>query len=160
MTLARGQKGKIFTGARARFSVDGKVVGYARNVAGSEAITYERIDVLDNIEAEEFVPVGYNVTLTAGTFRIVGETLKSNGLFPATGIDPATHLLNILLTGELDAQLEDVKTHKIISQVSQVKITSHNWTVDARGIVGEDVEFVAIRMLDESEVAGLIDPVP
>jgi len=35
--------------------------------------------------------------------------------------------------------------------LEQVKIASHNWAVDARGIVGEDCTFVAIRLKDESE---------
>lgn len=159
MSLQRGQKGKIYTGARARFSVEGKIVGYARNVNGGEAIQYDPVNVLDNIEVEEFVPVAYTVTLTAGMFRIVGETLKSNGLFPTNGQDSAQHLLNILLSGEMNAQLEDTKTGKIISQITQVKVASHNYAVDARGIVGEDVEFVAIRMQDESEITGITAPV-
>jgi hypothetical protein len=49
MTLERGQKGKLFTGARARFSVDGKICGYARNVSGTEEIEYFAVEVLDNI---------------------------------------------------------------------------------------------------------------
>lgn len=155
MGLQRGQKGKIYTGARARFSVEGKIVGYARNVSGSESIEYQPVEVLDNIEVEEHVPIAYRVTLTAGMFRIVGETLKSNGLFPVNGKDSSDHLLNILLTGELNAQLEDVVTGKIVAQVTQVKVATRNFTVDARGIVGEDVEFVAIRMQDESEITGI-----
>lgn len=155
MSFQRGQKGKIYTGARARFSVEGKVIGYARNVSGSETIEYQPVEVLDNIEVEEHVPIAYRVTLTAGMFRIVGETLKSNGLFPPNGQDSSTHLLNILLTGEMNAQLEDVKTGKIVAQFTQCKVSGHNFTVDARGIVGEDCEFVAIRMADESEVVGL-----
>lgn len=155
MGLQRGQKGKIYTGARARFSVEGKVIGYARNVSGSETIEYQPVEVLDNIEVEEHVPIAYRVNLTAGMFRIVGETLKSNGLFPVNGKDSSEHLLNILLTGELNAQLEDVVTGKIVAQVTQVKVATRNFTVDARGIVGEDVEFVAIRMQDESEITGI-----
>jgi hypothetical protein len=156
MTLERGQKGRIYTGARARLSVEGKIIGYARNVNGSESIEYTPIEVLDNVEVEEWVPTAYRVTLTAGMFRIVGDTLKSNGLFPNNGTDTAEHLTNILATGELSAQLEDTKTGKIISQITGVKVASHNFTVDARGVVGEDVEFVATRMMDESEVAGLV----
>lgn len=152
MSLERGQKGKLYTGARARFSVKGKIIGYATDVNGSESIVYQKVEVLDNIEAEEFVPVGYDVTLSARMLRLVGSTLKSNGLFPNTGVDTATHLENILISGEMDAQLEDTKSGKIISQITQVKIATRNFTVTARGLVGEDVDFVAIRMFDESEV--------
>jgi len=156
MTLERGQKGKLFTGARARFSVEGKIVGYARDVTGSEEIAYEAIEVLDNVRVEEHVPVGYSVRLTASMFRIVGSTLKSNGLFPTNGPDPQTHLFNILVNGELNAQIEDVRTGKIIAQFTEVKVASHNFSISARGVVGEDAEFVAIAMQDESEITGVI----
>jgi hypothetical protein len=158
MGLDRGQKGKVYTGARARFSVEGKVIGYARNVSGGESIEYVPVEVLDNIEVEEHVPVAYRVSLSASVLRIVGETFKSNGLFPSNGQNSADHLLNILNTGELNAQLEDTKTGKIIGQFTQVKIASYNFTVDAKGLVGNDVDFVAIRLQDESEVASATVP--
>lgn len=145
-------KGNLLTGARARFSIEGVKVGYARNVAVTEEIEYQPVEVLDNIEVEEHVPVAYRVRFTAGMFRIVGETLKSKGWFPATGKNVDEHLSNILNSGVLSAQLEDTKTQKVICYIDQVKVASHNWTVDARGIVGEEVEFVAIRTKDESEL--------
>jgi hypothetical protein len=147
------EKGRVYTGARARFLLNGKKVGYARNVALGEALTYERLKVLDNIETEEHVPTDYDVpTFTAGQFKIVGETLKSLGYFPSTGANTEEHLQNILTNGDLTATLEDTKTGKIIATVEQVKVASYNWTIDAVGIVGEDVNFVAIRVKDESEV--------
>ena len=145
-------KGNLFTGARARFSIGGVKVGYARNVAITEEIEYQPVEVLDNIEVEEHVPVAYRVRFSASKFRIVGETLKTQRWFPATGKSTDDHLSNILDTGVLEAQIEDTKTGKIITYLDQVKIASHNWTVDARGSVGEDIEFVAIRTKDESEL--------
>lgn len=145
-------KGRIFTGARARFSINGVKVGYARNVNVSEEVTYEPIEVLDNIEVAEFAPVAYRVTFTASMFRIIGETLKSLGWFPSNGANPGEHLENILVTGDLTATIEDSKTGKSFATLEQVKIQNHNWTIDARGVVGEDVTFNAIRVRDESEV--------
>jgi hypothetical protein len=146
------EKGRIFTGARARFLLNGVKVGYARNVNVSEEIGYEPIEVLDNIEVEEFAPVSYRVTFTASMFRIIGETIKSQGWFPSNGKNTAEHLENILVTGDLVATIEDSKTGKVFATVEQVKIQSHNWTVDARGVVGEDCTFNCIRVSDESEV--------
>ena len=146
------EKGRLLTGARARFSINGVKVGYARNVTLGERVDYEEARVLDNIEVEEFAPVAYNVTFTAGQFRIVGETVKSLGWFPSVGANTQEHLENILTQGDLTATLEDSKTGKIVATVEQVKTSSRNYTVDARGIVGEDVEFVAIRVRDESEI--------
>jgi hypothetical protein len=144
------EKGRVFTGARARFSVNGVKVGYARNVNVSEEIEYQPVEVLDNIEVEEYVPVAYRVTFTCSMFRIIGETLKEKGWFPSTGTNTEEHLSNILLTGEMSAQIEDTKSGKIFATLEQVKIQSHNWTIDARGIVGEDVTFNAIRVKDET----------
>jgi len=146
------QKGMIFTGARARFSINGVKVGYARNVNVSEEIAYEPIEVLDNIEVQEFAPTAYRVTFTCSMFRIIGETLKSRGWFPTNGANPGEHLENILVTGDLVATIEDSKTGKSFATLEQVKIQSHNWTIDARGVVGEDCTFNCIRVSDESEV--------
>ena len=153
MTLERsGGKGRIITGARSRLSFKGKIVGYCRNVTLSENIETEPVDVLDNIRTEEHVPIAYRVNMSASMFRIIGSTLKSEGLFPKSGADSREHLINILTSGELTATVEDTKTGKIYSEVQGVTITSHNWTIDARGIVGEDMEAVGIVIADESEI--------
>ena len=146
-----GQKGRVFTGARARLMIDGKKVGYCTNVAGSEEVQYDPLEVLDNIEVEEFVPVAYRVTFTASLVRIVGETIKSMGLFPKSGTSSDDHLKNILLMGDMVAVIEDSKTSKKIATVEQIKMQSRNFTVNARGMVGKDCTFVATRMKDESE---------
>lgn len=146
------EKGLLFTGARARFSINGIKVGYAKNVAGREEIQYEPVEVCDNIEVEEHAPVAYRVSMSASVFRIVGKTLKSLGWFPSVGANTEAHLLNILNSGELTATIEDSATGKLLATVEQVKVASRNFSIDARGVVGEDVEFVAIRMKDESEV--------
>jgi hypothetical protein len=146
------EKGRLFTGARARFSINGIRVGYARNVAVTEEIQYDPVEVLDNIEVEEYVPVAYRVTFTASQFRIIGETLKSQGFFPPNGANKDEHLENILVSGDLNATVEDTRTGRIFSTLEQVKVASHNWTIDARGVVGEDMTFVATRVKDESEI--------
>lgn len=147
------EKGRVFTGARARLSINGKKVGFATNVAGSEEIEYQPVEVLDNIEVEEFVPVAYRVTFTASLVRIIGETIKSEGYFPTAGTTPEEHLENILLQGDMVATIEDSKTSSIMMTLEQMKVQSRNFTVNARGIVGKDVTFVATRMKDESEVS-------
>jgi hypothetical protein len=146
------EKGLVFTGARARFSVNGKKVGWAPNVSGSEEIQYDEAEVLDNIQIQEHVPVRYRATLSMSQIRIVGQTLKSQGFFPKIGANGEEHLKNILTNGDLVATVEDNETGNIIATYEQVKVASHNWTINATGIVGEDVTFVAIRAKDESEI--------
>lgn len=145
-------KGRVFTGARARLLVNGAPVGYARNCNGGESIDYEEVNVLDNIEVEEHVPTKYRVRFSAGFVRLVGETAKTLGHFPRLGGNPQEHLKNILTSGALTVAVEDNQTNAIICTLEQAKASSNNFSVDAVGIVARDMEFVAIRMRDESEV--------
>jgi hypothetical protein len=146
------QKGRIFTGARARLKISGVTVGYATQVTVTEEVQYDPAEVVDNIETEEFVPVAYRVSGSCNTLRVVGETWKSQNWFPKNGIDTNAHLLNILATGDdVTLTLEDAKTQKTVALVEQVKFGRRNLSVGARGISGEDIDFVAIRVKDESE---------
>ncbi len=150
MAMSDKIKGRVLHGARARFIIQGVQVGYARSVSVTEELEYQPMDVLDNIEVEENVAVSYRVRFTASIFRIVGETLKKAGWFPKIGKDAQEHMSNILSTGDLVAVVEDTKTNQPIATLLQCKIASHNWTVEKGTITGEDVEFVAIRVRDET----------
>lgn len=145
---------RVFTGARARFSIDGVKVGYALSVSASERLSHERIKVLDEIEVKEDVPVDYEVsTFRASQVRIVGDTLKSRGWMPANGANPEEHLRNILTQGELTATIEDNQTGQVIATFERCRVQGNDWQINARGVVNTDVDFLAIRMRDESEVA-------
>ena len=145
-----GVKGRTLTGARARFSIEGKKVGFATNVSYSEEVEYQPQEVLDNIRVDEFVPVAYRVTLTASEVYIVGETPKTQNWFPKSGTSPEEHLTNILLQGDMVCTVEDSKTGEIPMTMEQVKVQSQNVSISARGIVGRDVTFVGVVMSDES----------
>ena len=70
-------KGNVFTGARARFIIEGRVIGFATNCSGGEEIRYEPVEVLDNIQVQEYVPVGYTVTFQASRVRLIGRSVRS-----------------------------------------------------------------------------------
>jgi hypothetical protein len=147
-------RGRILTGCRARLTVAGKKIGFARGVTVSEGVEWTPIKVLDSIETVEHVPVNDDISFTASMFRIVGSTLKSEGLMASCGANSEEHLQNILLTSSImNAIIEDTKTGKVVCEIVDVKVASHNWTIDAGGVVGEDVEFVGVRVMDESELA-------
>jgi hypothetical protein len=148
------EKGRVFTGCRARLIIKGTAVGYARNCSGGETLTYERIKVLDRIETLEHVPTDYDVRFTAGEVRIIGETLKSasRGIFPRVGANAEEHLSNVLTNGDLLINIQDNQTDKLFMTLEQARCTSNNWTIDAMGVVGVEMEFVGIRMRDETEV--------
>ena len=101
------EKGRLFTGARARFSINGVRVGYARNVSITEELEYFPVEVIGNLETEEHVPIAYRVRFTASMFRIIGETLKTLGFFPEVGGNTDEHLTNVLTSGDMVATIED-----------------------------------------------------
>jgi hypothetical protein len=143
---------EVYTGCRARFSLNGTKVGFATNVSLRETINYEPVDVLDDITTKEHAPTGYTVNMSASTVRIVNESIKAAGYFPKQGVDSAAFLRNIVTNGVLTATLQDSITGKTVGHVTGVRISERNLQVTARGIVGEDVTFVAIKARDESDL--------
>jgi hypothetical protein len=146
------EKNLVLTGARARLLLNGVKIGWATNVSIGEEIAYEPVEVLDNIEVQEHVPTAYRVTFTAGRVRIVGQTWKSQGFMPKGGANAEERLTNIINQGDITAIIEDNQTGQILATIEQVRVASHNYTVNARGIVGNDVSFVGVRIKDESEI--------
>lgn len=134
---------KTFSGARALFLIDSKPVAYAAGVSGEETIDYEPVDVLSLLEVREFVPVAYRTSLSAQVFRVVGDSLKALGILPRQE--------DIITSGDLEAAIQDRITSKTIALFQGVRCSGHSWSVTARGIVQEDVNFVAIRVKDEFE---------
>lgn len=151
--LPSGPGTRVFSGARAIFQFNGAIVGFASGVSGSEEITYEPVDTLDHLETREHVPTGYRVTFTAQVFRTIAQgpstdedrpgSLKEQNLFP--------RFSEILRVDGVDALIQDRVTGKILFLLQNVKTASYNFNITARGIVGQNVTFVATRAFDEGE---------
>lgn len=137
---------KTFSGARAIFLINSAPVAFAGGVSGEETIDYEPVDVLNLLEVREFVPVAYRTSLSAQVFRVVGDSLKKLGILPRQE--------DIITSGDLEAAIQDKVTGSTIALFQGVRCSGHTFDVTARGIVMENVNFVAIRVLDESEQAG------
>ncbi len=151
-------KNAVFHGARARLSIDEKPIGFATNCSGTEEIVYEAIKVMDNIQTVEHVAIDYNVSFQAGRVRLIGPNADVHGslrgtlgVYPKLGATAADFLANILAMGEMTASIEDTVSQTTFMNLQQVKIASHNWAIGARGLVGEDISFVAVRMVDDAE---------
>jgi len=137
---------QVFSGPRARFKIANKVVGYAGGVSGEETIDYEPVDVIDLLEVKEHVPVAYRCALNAQIFRIIGNSLKAQGVFPTPS--------KIINSESMTAAIEDAEvTQRTIALFTGVRTAGHTFDVTARGLVSENVTFVAIRVADESESA-------
>lgn len=135
---------QTFSGARAIFFIGGLEVGFAGGVSGEEMIDYEPIDVLNLLEVREHVPVAYRVSMNAQIFRVVGNSLKAQGIMP--------RLEDIITSGDLEAAVQDNVTAQTVQLFQGVRCAGHSFDITARGVVNENVPFVAIRTLDEFEV--------
>ena len=151
----------IFSGARAIFRVNGQKIAFASGVDVTEEVNYEDADVLDNLETEEHVPTAYKVSFTTQIFRTIkgstGSTnprdgnfgsMKEMGIFPKAASDQ----LNVLTRGVLTCTIFDKLAKKIICTLEECKCASNNFSVTARGIVGQNLSWKAKRARDESEL--------
>jgi hypothetical protein len=142
-----GYRGLILTGARARLSFDGKKFALCLNVNYGEEIQHDPVEPLDQYEVAEFVPVAYRCNFSAQTVRIVKNSLKNRDgvvIFPTLGA--------ILTRGEMVATVEDRVEGVVLANIERVKATRYTVNIGARAITMTDVEFVAIRIRDESEI--------
>jgi hypothetical protein len=132
--------------------LDGRTLARGTNVQYTVEIDYQDIEVLDNVEVDEFAPVAYRVNGTIGMVKVTGTTPKSLGLIPETGKDHEEHLENILLQADIALVLMDKKSPPTnLTTLTGVKFSSYGWAVAARGIASENIAFKAKRETDESE---------
>ncbi len=141
-------RGLVLTGARARLSIDGTKVALATNVSYSEEIQQDPVEPLDQYEVDEYVEVAYRCTFSAQMVRVITNSLKNRD-----GVVIFPQLRNILSRGEMTATVEDPTTGTVVASIQRVKAQSYRANIGARGIVLEDVEFTAIRILTEAEIA-------
>lgn len=134
---------QTFSGARAIFFINGLEIGFAGGVSGEEMIDYEPVDVLNLLEVREHVPVAYRASMNAQIFRVVGNSLKAQGILP--------RLEDIITSGDLEAAVQDSVSAQTVQLFQGVRCSGHSFDITARGIVNENVPFVAIRTLDEFE---------
>jgi hypothetical protein len=139
--------GKVISGARTRFKLDGVPVMYGTNVTFGEEIRYDPVEVLDLLEVAEHVPIGYTVTFSAQFVRVVTKPIKNRD-----GVVIFPKLADILSSGELTGAIEDSVTGTVLANVERVKASRYSNNIGARGIVLTDVEFVAIRIKDEEDM--------
>ena len=144
----------VFSGARARFYINDRPVGYCAGVSGEEAIDYEPVDTLGFLEVREHVPVSYRASLSAAFFRLIGSSLKKyGGKFGNAGNLKVFPILDDVLTsGVLKAAIQEHLGGDILAQFLGVRAASKTFDVSARGVVSENCSFVAIRQRDESEL--------
>jgi len=140
---------QVLTGARARFTLNGKTVAWAYGVSWSEELTQDPVDVLDKLEPVEYAYTGYRVTLSAQVYRVPGESLKSGLLWPKNNGSSEDLKNNVYGFAEMEAVIEDSRTGTVIASFTKVKPQARNLSVTPRGIVGKNVTFTAIYIVRE-----------
>ena len=166
-------KTQVFSGARAVFKIEGKVVGYTVGLSGTAAINYQPLNVLGTLAVVEHVPVAYTVEMNSQFARIAGASGGSatsrlanvqNGIPQPSGIPEAAKSQSgespqimpaysengvpILESGELTATVFDVVTASTLYTVSGVKCSSKAWDIAHGSMVTENCAFVA-RIMNE-----------
>lgn len=140
-------RGLVLTGARARLSIEGVKCMYTLNCSYGEEIQHDPVEPLDQFDVAEHVPLAYRVNFSAQWVRVIRNSIKQRD-----GVAILPTLENILTAGEMTATVEDPTTGASLANIQRVKATRYNINIGARAIVLTDVEFVAIRIRDESEV--------
>ena len=151
--LPQGVGTRSFTGARCVFMFNESPIGFATGVSGSEEIMYEGVDVLDDLAVKEHAPTGYRVTLNASMVRTIARgpsTDDSPGSIKEQNIFP--RFAEILKVEGVTAAVQDSVSGKIVALYKGVKTASYNWNATARGLVAQNVTFVAIQAFDEAEI--------
>ena len=132
----------VMTGAKAIFRLNGTQIAYASSCNYNENIQLEEVNVLDRIDTLEHAEVGYRVDLSCQTFRVQNESVKQLGIMP--------RLQDILVSGEITAEVVDRQTNTILLLMTGVKLESRQTTVDARGLMTETWNFRGKIAQDEA----------
>lgn len=145
--------GIMIHGARARFTIDGKLVAMATGVSVREIQAIQRGKTLDNIRTDELVVVDYEVAVTVDLIRAVDKGPVSQGLMPKKGKTPDEHLRNIVEHPNMTMVLEDKISGKRLETVSGLMGESYDRSYRRSQISEGSISFQAIVSVDEAEAA-------
>jgi len=136
---------RTISGARAKLFLGDEEIGHAINVSGSETQMLQRVDVLGDIYSKEIIPMRRVVQFSASHVRIYKGSLKALGAM-ARGDTTA-----VLSFPPMTAVLYDTVEDDAIETITGCVAETRSWSVDAAGILNEQVSFQALKMKDEDE---------
>lgn len=129
--------GKVITGARAIFRINGSKVAYASNVSYNEAIAVEDVNVLDKYNPEELAETGYSVDFSCESFVQEEKTIKELGFMP--------RFQDLMHAGIMTTEIVDHKTEKVLLVLTGVKSLGRSGTLNARGVMTETWNFRGLQ---------------
>lgn len=139
------QRGHVVHGARFFLAVDGKMLGYCPNVTMSRTTNFGPVEVLDNIETEEHVALGYTVAGSFGAIAVTNRTMIERGVQVAISeiLNDVTKVFTLMDRPTDSAQwtLEGVSLSGDSLNIGKGQITtvSFNWMAlrrrDRKGVI-------------------------
>ena len=137
-------RGKVYHGARGYITYQGVPLAYCENVSGSIEYDMRPVDVLDNLETEEFVPVSYRVTLNARFVTVTDKSLIDRGI--------QVPLEDVLTSGEAVLEMKDRPTDTAQYSFEGVKFQRSSFDLAKGEFTRSDVAFVAKRVRDKDGI--------
>ncbi len=149
----------VITGAKAKITINGAVVGYATGISIAENTLNGRVESLGYIDSREIVPISRNVQVMATMIRIFDAYVGNagNGIQGVAGgdtddngfVNSATTVertiedrtRDVLNKAYFDIQIIDSSSadNKVIYTVKECRISSQNIVVDRASLMGVQV---------------------
>lgn len=134
------------TGARVIFKVNGQEVLFANALNYTVAHAHQPVDIMGQPEPAEYAETGYTVNFTATMFRVNTRGAIAQGLRP--------RLEDLMRQPEITASMVDKVDNSTLFQISRIKCTQEDFTVDARNLSQLVLSFVGIKMTESDSAAG------
>ena len=147
------ERKEIFTGARVRLKMAGARVGWASGISGGREYVKTPVDVLGNLETEEFATTAYRINFRASMVGIVSRSLVNSGFLPLVGQDSEAHVKAAVTLEGFTVEVEDIVTGKVTHEFHDMEISAESFTLQAGGVMMNDVSMVGKTMLDVKEAS-------
>lgn len=140
--MAAGDKAKplIMSGARARLLINNKLVAFSTNVNYDIFMAHQPVVVMGRYSTPRHEPVGYDVSVTCGSFRFTST--GGNNTPDASDGGFAPTLNNLVTSEELTITIEDRQTGKKMLVIEHARLTRRTGSMGARDLLTETWSFV------------------
>ena len=145
----------VLTGAKVTFFLGNTVVAYASAVNVTINHGLVPIHTLDRLAPVEYAETDYTVTFSVSRFR-VPKSLTRPGSGSPVDLGWEAKLQDMLTQGTISARVYDKSTQQDILIIDEVKMTTRTFSISARDIGSETLDFVGIVASDEAGQQNII----
>jgi hypothetical protein len=145
----------VLTGAKVTFYLGNSPVAYASAVNVTINHGLVPIHTIDRLAPVEYAETDYTVSFSVTRFRV-----PRNSSRPGTGspvdLGWQSKVQNMLTQGTISARIYDKTTQQDALVIEEVKMTTRAFSIAARDIGSETLDFVGIVAYDEAGVQNAI----